>query len=160
MTTRQKITPCLWFNFNAEEAVKHYLGIFRNARIVETSYYGDAMPDLKGRVLMIAFELEGQAFQALNGGPTFPFTEAISLSVDCESQREVDALWSKLSAGGSEGRCGWLKDKFGVSWQIVPRVLVDMLNDKDPARAARVMGAMLTMGKIDIARLQKAYEQA
>lgn len=156
MTTPQKITPCLWFNFNAEEAVNYYLSIFKNAKILSISRYGDAMPDLKGKVLTISFELEGQQFQALNAGPQFPFTEAISLSVDCADQAEVDRLWSQLSAGGSPSQCGWLKDKFGLSWQIVPRALITLLNDPDAAKAARVMQAMMTMSKIDIARLQHA----
>jgi predicted 3-demethylubiquinone-9 3-methyltransferase (glyoxalase superfamily) len=155
----QKITPCLWFNFNAEEAVNYYLSIFKNGKILEVSHYGDAVPAHKGKVLTLRFEIEGQQFQALNGGSQFPFTEAISLSVDCETQAEVDELWSKLSAGGSEGRCSWLKDKFGLSWQIVPRTLTEMLKDKDADKATRVMQAMLTMSKIDIDRLQQAYNQ-
>lgn len=159
MTTTQKIIPCLWFNFNAEEAVNHYLSIFKNSKILETSYYGDAMPERKGKVVILLFEIEGRQFQALNGGPEFPFTEAISLSVDCETQEEVDTLWSKLSAGGSEGQCGWLKDKFGLSWQIVPRALTEMLKDKDADKATRVMQAMFTMSKIDVACLQQAYNQ-
>lgn len=159
MTTIQKITPCLWFNFNAEEAVNHYLSIFKNSKILEVSHYGDAMPEHKGKVLLLLFEIEGQQFQALNGGPEFPFTEAISLSVDCQTQEEVDELWSKLSAGGSEGQCGWLKDKFGLSWQIVPRTLTEMLKDRDADKAMRVMQAMFTMSKIDVARLQQAYNQ-
>lgn len=159
MTTIQKITPCLWFNFNAEEAVNYYLSIFKNGKILEVSHYGDAMPQHKGKVMLLLFEIEGQQFQALNAGPQFPFTEAISLSVDCETQEEVDALWSALSAGGSESQCGWLKDKFGLSWQIVPRVLTEMLNEKDADRATRVMQAMFTMSKIDIDRLQQAYNQ-
>jgi predicted 3-demethylubiquinone-9 3-methyltransferase (glyoxalase superfamily) len=159
MATTQKITPCLWFNFNAEEAVNYYLSIFKNSRILEISHYGEAMPQHKGKVLILLFEIEGQQFQALNGGAEFPFTEAISLSVDCETQEEVDELWSKLSAGGSEGQCGWLKDKFGLSWQIVPRTLTEMLKDKDADKAMRVMQAMFTMSKIDIARLQQAYNQ-
>ena len=158
MTEGPKITPCLWFNFNAEEAVAHYLRVFPRSRILETSRYGDAMPDLKGKVLTMRFELEGQLFLALNGGPQFQFTEAISLAVDCADQAEVDTLWENLSEGGSQGRCGWLKDKFGVSWQIVPRVLVTMLTDPDTARSARVMQAMLGMTKIDIPRLQQAYD--
>jgi predicted 3-demethylubiquinone-9 3-methyltransferase (glyoxalase superfamily) len=159
MTTPQKITPCLWFNFNAEEAVNHYLSIFKNGKILEVSHYGDAMPQHKGKVMILLFEIEGQQFQALNGGAEFPFTEAISLSVDCETQEEVDELWSKLSAGGSESQCGWLKDKFGLSWQIVPRTLVEMLQDKDCDRVTRVMQAMFTMSKIDVSRLQEAYNQ-
>ncbi len=157
MSTKQKITPCLWFNFNAEEAVNHYLSIFKRSKILEVSRYGDAMPGLKGKVLTMRFEIEGQEFQALNAGPQFPFTEAISLSVDCADQAEVNALWARLSEGGSAGQCGWLKDKFGLSWQIVPRALVTMLNDPDADKAARVMQAMMTMSKIDIARLQEAY---
>lgn len=159
MTPGQKITPCLWFNFNAEEAVNHYLSIFKRSRILETSRYGDGMPELKGKVLTMRFEIEGQQFLALNGGPQFPFTEAISLSVDCVDQAEVDDLWNRLSEGGSQGQCGWLKDKFGLSWQIVPRALVTMLTDADADKAARVMQAMLTMSKIDIARLEQAYNQ-
>ncbi len=155
----QKITPCLWFNFNAEEAVNHYLSIFKHSKLCEVSYYDDSMPESKGKVLVIDFELEGQRFQALNGGPQFPFTEAISLSVDCENQAEVDALWDKLIAGGgSPSQCGWLKDKFGVSWQIVPRRLVELLKAPDKAGATRVMQAMLQMVKIDIAALEKAYK--
>jgi predicted 3-demethylubiquinone-9 3-methyltransferase (glyoxalase superfamily) len=159
MTTTQKITPCLWFNFNAEEAVNHYLSIFKNGKILEISHYGDAVPEHKDKVLTLLFEIEGQQFQALNGGPQFPFTEAISLSVDCETQEQVDALWSKLSAGGNEGQCGWLKDKFGLSWQIVPQALTAMLKDKDANKATRVMQAMFTMSKIDVGRLQQAYSQ-
>jgi predicted 3-demethylubiquinone-9 3-methyltransferase (glyoxalase superfamily) len=154
----RKITPCLWFNFNAEEAVNHYVGIFKHSKILEVSHYGDAMPDLKGKVLTIRFELDGQELLALNGGPQYHFTEAISLSVDCADQAEVDILWERLSEGGSAGQCGWLKDRFGLSWQIVPRQLVAMLTDPDASKATRVMQAMLTMSKIDIARLQQAYE--
>jgi predicted 3-demethylubiquinone-9 3-methyltransferase (glyoxalase superfamily) len=158
MIATQKITPCLWFNFNAEEAVNHYLSIFQRSKLLEVLRYGDAMPELKGKVLTMRFELEGQQFLALNGGPQFPFTEAISLSVDCVDQAEVDELWARLSDGGSAGACGWLKDKFGLSWQIVPRPLVTMLKDPDANKAARVMQAMMTMSKIDIARLQQAYD--
>jgi predicted 3-demethylubiquinone-9 3-methyltransferase (glyoxalase superfamily) len=154
----QKLTPCLWFNFNAEEAVTHYLSIFKNGKVLDVSRYGDAMPELKGKVLTMRFELEGQEFQALNAGPQFPFTEAISISVDCADQAEVDALWSKLCEGGSPSQCGWLKDRFGLSWQIVPRALVQMLKDPNPARAQRVMGAMMKMQKIDVAALHAAYE--
>lgn len=159
MESPQKITPCLWFNFNAEEAVNHYLSIFKRSRILDVLHYGDATPELKGKVLLIRFEIEGQQFLALNGGPQHPhpFTEAISLSVDCADQAEVDELWARLSEGGSEGSCSWLKDKYGLSWQIVPRALVTMLQDPDPTRAARVMQAMMTMSKIDIAQLQRAY---
>ena len=154
----QRITPCLWFDFNAEDAVRHYLGIFRSGRIVRTLHYGDAQPELKGRVLMIEFEIEGQSFQALNGGPQFPFTEAVSLSVDCETQADVDAIWAQLTDGGTPGRCGWLKDRFGLSWQIVPRVMIARLTDPDPAKSARAMQAMMTMGKIDIATIEKAFD--
>jgi predicted 3-demethylubiquinone-9 3-methyltransferase (glyoxalase superfamily) len=154
----QKLTPCLWFNFNAEEAVNHYLSIFKNGKVLDVSHYGDAMPELKGKVLTMRFELEGQEFQALNAGPQFPFTEAISISVDCADQAEVDALWAKLCEGGSPSQCGWLKDKFGLSWQIVPTALVQMLKDPDPDKAQRVMGVMMKMQKIDIAALHAAYE--
>jgi predicted 3-demethylubiquinone-9 3-methyltransferase (glyoxalase superfamily) len=156
MSAQQKITPCLWFNFNAEEAVNHYLGIFKRSKVLQVSRYGDAMPELKGKVLMMHFELEGQQFQALNAGPQFPFTEAISLSVDCVDQVEVDELWTRLSEGGSTSQCGWLKDKFGLSWQIVPRALVVLLNDPDADKAARVMAEMMKMTKIDVSRLQEA----
>ena len=158
MAAIQKITPCLWFSFNAEEAVNHYLSIFKRSSILQVSRYGDAMPDLKGKVLTMRFEIEGQQFQALNAGPQFPFTEAISLSVDCVDQPEVDELWSRLSEGGSASQCGWLKDKFGLSWQIVPRALVTMLSDPDAAKATRVMQAMMTMSKIDIAVLEQARD--
>ena len=158
MNAVQKITPCLWFNFNAEEAVNHYVGIFKHAKTLEVSRYGDAMPENKGKVLTMRFELEGQQFLALNAGPQFPFTEAISLSVDCADQAEVDDLWARLTEGGSASRCAWLKDKFGLSWQIVPRALVTMLGDPDAARASRVMQAMMTMGKIDIAALEQARD--
>jgi len=154
----QKITPCLWFNFNAEEAVEHYLGVFKSGRVLRTLRYGDQHPDLQGQVLMIEFELEGQRFQALNGGPQFPFTEAISLSVDCSNQAEVDALWHKLIAGGGQpSACGWLRDRFGLSWQIVPQALVSMLNDPDAAKASRAMQAMLKMSRIEIAAIERAF---
>jgi predicted 3-demethylubiquinone-9 3-methyltransferase (glyoxalase superfamily)/uncharacterized protein YndB with AHSA1/START domain len=156
--TLQKITPCLWFNFNAEEAVNHYVSIFKNSKVLEVLRYGDSMPALKGKVLTMRFELEGQQFLALNAGPQHPFTEAISLSVDCADQAEVDALWARLTLGGSESNCSWLKDKFGLSWQIVPRALVAMLSDQDAAKATRVMQAMMTMRKIDIAAIQAAFD--
>jgi predicted 3-demethylubiquinone-9 3-methyltransferase (glyoxalase superfamily) len=156
MTTTQKITPCLWFNFNAEEAVNYYLSIFKNSKILEISHYGDAVPEHKGKVLTLLFEIEGQKLQALNAGPQFTFTEAISLSVNCETQEEVDTLWRKLSAGGSEGQCSWLKDKFGLSWQIVPRILVEMLNDPDAEKSQKAMTAMMQMKKIDIDELKRA----
>jgi predicted 3-demethylubiquinone-9 3-methyltransferase (glyoxalase superfamily) len=154
----QKLTPCLWFDFSAEEAVNHYLSIFTDGKVLEVSRYGEAMPELKGKVLTMRFILQGQEFLAINGGPQFPFTEAISISVDCADQGEVDALWGKLSEGGSTGQCGWLKDKFGLSWQVVPSVLPRMLKDPDPAKAQRVMGALMQMHKIDIAALHAAHE--
>lgn len=155
----QKITPFLWFNNNAEEAVNYYRSIFSNSKIEKVMRCGDAGPGPKGSALTIAFELEGQHFVALNGGPLFKFNEAISLSVDCQSQEEVDELWEKLSNGGQKSRCGWLKDKFGLSWQIVPSALVEMLQDQDGARSARVMAALMQMSKIDIAALKQAYDR-
>lgn len=153
-----KITPCLWFDFQAEEAVAHYTRIFRRSRVLETAYYGDAVPQHKGRVLTIRFEIEDQPLLALNGGPQFPFSEAISLSVDCADQAEVDRLWEQLSEGGAESQCGWLKDRFGLSWQIVPTALTRMLQDPDAARVQRVMQAMFGMARLDLARLQAAYD--
>jgi len=154
----QKITPFLWYDNNAEEAVNLYLSVFKNSKITKVARYGDNGPGPKGSVMTIAFQLEGQDFIALNGGPMFKFTEAISLSVDCKTQQEVDELWDKLSAGGQPGQCGWLKDKFGLSWQIVPSILVEMLQDKDAEKSKSVMQAMMQMRKIDIARLRQAYE--
>ncbi len=154
----QKITPFLWFDKNAEEAVNHYLAIFKNSKINNILRCGDVGPGPKGSILTIAFQLEGQEFIALNGGPIFKFTEAISLSVDCKSQQEVDDLWEKLSDGGQKSQCGWLKDKFGLSWQVVPSALVEMLQDQDAEKAKRVMAAMMQMSKIDIAILKQAYE--
>ena len=156
----QKITPFLWFNDQAEEAVNFYVSIFKNSRIVRVSRYGDAGPGPKGSVMSATFELEGQQFYALNGGPQFSFTPAISLFVNCEGQAEVDELWDKLSAGGRKDRCGWLQDKYGLSWQIVPSVLGKLLGDKNPSKSSSVMKAMLQMDKLDIARLQQAYEAA
>jgi predicted 3-demethylubiquinone-9 3-methyltransferase (glyoxalase superfamily) len=155
----QKITPFLWFDNNAEEAVNHYLAIFKNSKINKVLRCGDAGPGPKGSILTIAFQLEGQDFIALNGGPIFKFTEAISLSVDCKSQQEVDDLWEKLSDGGQKSQCGWLKDKFGLSWQVVPSALVEMLQDQDAEKAKRVMAAMMQMSKIDIAILKQAYDR-
>ena len=155
----QKITPFLWFDGKAEEAANFYVSIFKNSKVGKIARYGDAGPGPKGSALTVSFQLEGQDFIALNGGPMYRFTEAISFSVDCKTQEEVDALWEKLSAGGEKGRCAWLKDKYGLSWQIVPTALVEMLQDKDPAKATRVMQAMMQMSKIDIARLKQAYEQ-
>jgi predicted 3-demethylubiquinone-9 3-methyltransferase (glyoxalase superfamily) len=155
----QKITPFLWFNGQAEEAMNLYVGVFKNSRIVSITRYGDEVPGMKGKVLTGVFELEGQRFMALDGGPQFHFTEAVSLYVDCRTQEEVDELWARLSAGGEEGRCGWLKDRYGLSWQIIPTALGEMMQDKDPEKARRVMEAMLRMNKIDIAELRRAYEQ-
>jgi predicted 3-demethylubiquinone-9 3-methyltransferase (glyoxalase superfamily) len=160
----QKITPCLWFDSNAEEAVNFYTAIFKNSKIGNISRYGEAGYEIHGKpagtVLTIEFELNGQAFTALNGGPMFKFNEAISFQVSCESQEEVDDYWGKLSEGGDKNaqRCGWLKDKFGVSWQIVPAVVGMMLQDKDSKKSEGVMKALLQMGKIDISRLKQAYE--
>jgi len=155
----QKITPFLWFDNNAEEAVNFYVSIFKNSKVVSIARYGDAGPGPKGAVMTAKFQLNGQEFVALNGGPHFKFTEAVSFVVNCETQREVDEFWEKLSEGGEESRCGWLKDKYGLSWQIVPTILVELLQDKDPEKAKRVMEAMLQMNKIDIKKLEQAYEQ-
>jgi predicted 3-demethylubiquinone-9 3-methyltransferase (glyoxalase superfamily) len=155
----QKITPFLWFNDKAEEAMNFYVSIFKNSKVGRVSRYGEAGPGPKGTVMSATFVLEGQEFFALNGGPQFPFTEAISLYVDCTTQNEVDQLWEKLSEGGEKGQCGWLKDKFGLSWQIIRTALGEMLGDPDPAKAGRVMQAMMKMKKIDIDALKKARDQ-
>jgi predicted 3-demethylubiquinone-9 3-methyltransferase (glyoxalase superfamily) len=152
----QKITPFLWFDTQAEEAAKFYTSIFRNSKITGTTRYGEAGPGPKGSVMTVAFNLDGQDFVALNGGPLFKFTEAVSFVANCETQQEVDDLWEKLSAGGQRSRCGWLKDKFGLSWQVVPTVLGQLLQDKDPAKSRRVMEAMLQMDKLDIRKLKQA----
>ncbi len=159
MSATQKIRTFLWYDNQAEEAANHYVAIFKNSKILSVARYGDAGPGPKGTAMTVNFQLEGQEFIALNGGPQFKFTEAISLFVNCDSQKEVDELWSRLSAGGEEGQCAWLKDKFGLSWQIVPSVLFKLLQDKDPQKSKRVMEAMLQMKKIDIARLEQAYGQ-
>ncbi len=159
MPGKQKITTFLWFDGNAEEAVNHYISIFKNSKVLNVARYGEAGPGRKGTVMTVHFQLDGQEFIALNGGPQFKFTEAISLLVNCETQAEVDELWRKLSAGGEEGPCGWLKDKFGLSWQIVPSALGKMMGDKDPKKSKRVMEAMLQMKKMDIARLEQAYSK-
>ena len=153
----QKITPFLWFDTQAEEAAKFYISIFRNSKITGTTRYGEAGPGPKGSVMTVTFNLDGQDFVALNGGPQFKFTEAVSLVVNCETQQEVDEFWEKLSAGGEKSQCGWLKDKFGLSWQIVPTVLGQLLQDKDPAKSRRVMEAMLQMDKLDIKKLKQAH---
>jgi predicted 3-demethylubiquinone-9 3-methyltransferase (glyoxalase superfamily) len=154
----QKITTFLTFNDQAEEAVNFYVSVFKNSRILSTRRYGDAGPGPKGSLMTAAFQLEGQEFMALNGGPSFKFSQGISLFVNCETQAEVDELWEKLSEGGQQVACGWLTDRFGVSWQIVPSALGRMLDDKDPARSQRVMRAMLQMKKLDIEKLKQAYE--
>ncbi|WHZ16065.1 MAG: 3-demethylubiquinone-9 3-methyltransferase [Nitrospira sp.] len=159
----QKITPCLWFDDQAEEAAKFYASIFKNSKVKSITRYGEAGAQAsrrpKGSVMTVTFEIEGQEFVALNGGLLFKFTEAISLMVKCETQKEIDDMWEKLSQGGEKGPCGWLKDKYGLSWQIVTPGIDEMLNDKDANKSERVMAAVLTMGKIDLARLKQAYEQ-
>ena len=154
----QKITPCLWFDGKAEEAMNFYASIFKNSKITRVMRYGEAGPGPEGSVLSVTAVLDGEEFMALNGGPHFTFSPATSFFVACATQAEVDAFWEKLSAGGERQRCGWLKDKYGVSWQIVPNVLGDMLQDKDAAKSKRVMEAMLKMDKLDIAGLKQAYE--
>ena len=155
----QKITPFLWFDNQAEEAAKFYTSVFKNSKMGRVARYGDAGPGPKGSAMTAAFQIEGQEFIALNGGPIFKFTEAISFVVDCKTQEEVDELCQKLTAdGGSESQCDWLKDKFGLSWQIVPTALSEMLGDKDPEKSKRVMQAMLQMKKIDIKKLKQAYD--
>jgi predicted 3-demethylubiquinone-9 3-methyltransferase (glyoxalase superfamily) len=157
MPIKQRITPFLWFDGQAEEAANFYVSIFPNSKVSSTSRYGEAGPGPKGSVMTIAFDLDGLSFTALNGGPMFKFTEAISLVVHCETQAEVDHYWDKLSAGGQQVQCGWLKDKYGLSWQIVPNALIELVQDKDPAKSQRVMAAMMQMKKIDIAGLKAAY---
>jgi predicted 3-demethylubiquinone-9 3-methyltransferase (glyoxalase superfamily) len=153
----QKITTFLWFDTNAEEAVNFYVSVFKNSKVIGTSHYGEAGPGAKGSVMTIDFELDGQRFTALNGGPTFKFTEAISLVVHCETQEEIDYFWEKLSEGGQKVECGWVKDKFGLSWQIVPNFLMELLLG-DTQRSDRVMKAVMKMQKLDIAELKKAAE--
>ena len=154
----QKITPFLWFDNQAEVAANFYVSIFKNSKIVKINRYGEAGPGPKGSVMTVVFQLDGQEFIALNGGPHFKFTEAISFSVDCKTQQEVDEYWSRLTEGGQEVQCGWLKDKYGLSWQINPTVLGEMLSDPDPQKSKRVMEAMLKMKKIEIGELNRAYE--
>ena len=164
MKISSKIAPCLWFDNQAEEAARLYTGIFKDSKIVAVSRYGEAGQEIHGQkpgtVMTVAFELEGQSFTALNGGPVFKFNEAISLQIICESQEEVDHYWDKLSAGGDEKaqQCGWLKDRYGVSWQVVPKALIEMLLDPDAGKSQRTMTAMLKMKKLDIAELKRAYE--
>ena len=156
----QSITPFLWFDNQAEEAVNLYMSLFDNSKIINVARYGDAGPGPAGQVMSMTFQLDGQEFMALNGGPHFKFTEAISLFVNCETQEKVDRLWAKLTEGGEESQCGWLKDKYGLSWQIVPTILGELLQDEDPTKAQRVMQAMLQMRKIDSQVLLDAYNQA
>jgi predicted 3-demethylubiquinone-9 3-methyltransferase (glyoxalase superfamily) len=162
-TNMQKITPHLWFEDNAEEAAKFYTSIFKNSRILDITHYGESAAEVSGRpkgtVMTVTFELEGQLFMALNGGPIFKFSPAISFLVRCKTQQEVDSLWEKLSEGGEQEQCGWLKDKFGISWQIVPNILDEMIHDKDAMKSERVIKAMLQMKKLDIRGLQKAYAE-
>src|SRR2546422_188722 len=157
MSGRQKITTFLWFDGKAEEAARHYTSIFKNSKILSVTRYGDAGPGPRGSVMTVTFQLEGQEFIALNGGPQFKFTEAISLLVNCDTQKEVDELWSKLTGGGEEGPCGWLKDKFGLSWQIVPSALFKMIQDQDPGKSKRVMEAMFQMKNSEIGEMERAY---
>lgn len=157
MTATQKVRPCLWFDHEAEEAANFYISLIPNSRILDIAHYGEAGPGKPGSVLMVSFELAGVQYLALNGGPVFKFTEAISLSVDCASQAEIDSLWEKLGEGGEYSRCGWLKDRYGLSWQIVPSRLPELLNGADKAGAKRAMEAMLQMSKLDIAMLEMAY---
>jgi predicted 3-demethylubiquinone-9 3-methyltransferase (glyoxalase superfamily) len=162
-TNMQKITPHLWFEDNAEEAAKFYTSIFKNSRILDITHYGESAAEVSGRpkrtVMTVTFELEGQLFMALNGGPIFKFSPAISFLVRCKTQQEVDSLWEKLSEGGEQEQCGWLKDKFGISWQIVPNILDEMIHDKDAMKSERVIKAMLQMKKLDIRGVQKAYAE-
>ncbi len=155
----QKITPFLWFNGQAEEAANFYTSVFKNSKIVSVTRCGEGGPGPRGSVMSVTFQLEGQQFMALNAGPQFSFTPAISFFVNCQTQAEVDELWDRLSAGGKKERCGWLKDKFGLSWQIIPAALGELLGDKDPEKSKRAMQAMLQMDKIDIAKLQHASDQ-
>ncbi|HWN22619.1 MAG TPA: VOC family protein [Gaiellaceae bacterium] len=156
----QKITPCLWFDTEGEEAATFYTSVFPNSKIVDVARYGSAGPRTEGTVMTVSFELDGQTFTALNGGPDFTFNEALSLEVSCRDQEEVDRLWNALSEGGEEGPCGWLKDRYGVSWQIIPEVLPELLADPDREKSQRVMAAMLKMGKIEIDALERAAARA
>jgi len=155
----QKITPFLWFDDKAEEAMNFYVSIFRNSKVVKLTHYGSAGPGAEGTVMTAEFELEGEGFVALNGGPVFNFTLAISFVINCESQSEVDYYWERLSDGGEQIECGWLADRYGVSWQVVPPILLELINDPDPVKSQRVMRAMLQMKKLDIEGLKRAYEQ-
>ena len=152
------ITPFLWFNNNAEEAMNFYVSVFKNSKVNRIVRYGEAGPGPAGTVMTVEFELDGQEFVGLNGGPHFKFTEAVSFTVRCETQEDIDYYWEKLSEGGQKSRCGWLKDKFGLSWQVEPRILGDLISDADPEKAKRLMQAMLKMDKIDIEPIKRAYE--
>jgi predicted 3-demethylubiquinone-9 3-methyltransferase (glyoxalase superfamily) len=158
----QKITPCLWFDTQAEEAAKFYVSLFRNSKIGKITRYGDsgskASGQPKGSVMTVSFQLDGQDFTALNGGPVFKFNEAISLMINCDTQEEVDDLWERLSKGGEILECGWVKDKYGLAWQVVPKAFFDLVSDQDPAKAERAMQAMLTMKKLDVRELKRAAE--
>lgn len=156
----QKITPCLWFDTEAEEAANFYVSLFEDSRIVNVSHFGEGAPRPAEMVLTVTFELAGQQFTALNGGPEFTFNEAVSFQVVCETQQEIDKFWDGLSEGGEEGQCGWLKDRYGVSWQVIPAKLEELLSDPDPQRSQRAMQALLQMRKLDIAALQQAAEQS
>ena len=159
----QKITPNLWFDNEAEEAANFYVSLFKNSKIVNVARYGESAAEVSGKpagsVMTVTFELDGQQFTAINGGPDFKFTEAISLQIQCQTQEEVDRLWSKLCEGGEEGPCGWLKDRYGLSWQVTPIALEEMLSDPDPEKAERVMKAMLQMKKLDVSELRRAYDR-
>ena len=156
----QKITPFLWFDTQAEEAAKFYASVFKNSKVISTTRYGEAGPGPKGSVMTVEFDLEGQRFVGLNGGPQFKFSEAVSFFIRCETQEEVDYFWRELiSGGGVESQCGWLKDRYGLSWQVVPTILIEFLQDKDPVKAQRVMKAMMQMKKIEIEPLKRAYEE-
>jgi predicted 3-demethylubiquinone-9 3-methyltransferase (glyoxalase superfamily) len=152
-----RITPCLWFETQAEEAARYYVSIFKNSKVGRISYYGEGAPMPKGTVLTVTFTLDGQEFMGLNGGPAFKFTEAVSFMVNCKTQKEIDRYWAKLSEGGREVECGWVKDRYGLSWQIVPAEIGKMIADKNPARASRVLQAVMGMKKLDLAALKKAY---
>lgn len=153
-----KTTPCLWFDTQAEEAANFYTTVFPNSKIIEITHYGSANPGAEGSVMTVTFELDGQRFVGLNGGPEFTFSEAVSFYIDCADQDEVDYYWNELSAGGEEGPCGWLKDRFGLSWQVAPRALFELIGDPDPPRSQRAMQAMLQMKKIDVAALYRAAD--
>ncbi len=156
----QKITPFLWYDGKAEEAAKHYVSIFKNSRIKHVTHYGEGMPAPAGSVMTVSFVLDGQDFVALNGGPMYEFTPAVSLVVNCDDQAEIDRIWQGLTDGGSEVQCGWLKDRYGLSWQVVPTILSELVTAKQPGKSAAVMQALMQMVKLDIAKLRQAYDRA